>query len=361
MLILLKLALMLVLLIAFTASTIVKAQPTVQTLPADGPTTDIYGTFYGINGKINMNGQDTEYTFMLFDSSGGLIGYYPEPYATLTSSSVACSSGTCDVGVALWIYRNQPGLQTDLQPSTTYSFQLIARWTGGDWQYGAMLSFTTLASQYPIMTNILTVLASSTTSQSLGPGFDFALSVSPSTVSVSQGGTAHYAVYVMYSNPSYAGTLINIQLTGVGPGMNYDLSQSGDLTITTSQTTPPGSYSIVLTGSANGVTHQTGATLIVTSEQPTTTVVTATSTTSSSQTTTSSGSPATSSVLTVNQPAQTSTNTEITTPVGSNLTNIIQQNPSIILVAIILILLAALACSDENQPDRHQLIGHPQT
>ena len=111
---------------------------------------------------------------------------------------------------------------------------------------------------------------------STGPAtapFDFALSVSPSSQSVNQGDTAHFAVGVTYSDPSYAGTMINIQLTGLGPGMNYDLSQSGDLTVTTSQTTPTGSYSIVLTGSANGVTHTTGTMLIVTSGTTTTTSV----------------------------------------------------------------------------------------
>ena len=119
----------------------------------------------------------------------------------------------------------------------------------------------------------------------LGPPFDFALSVSPSVASVNQGDTAHFAVGVTYSDPSYAGTMINIQLAGLGPEMNYDLSQSGDLTVTTSQTTPTGSYSIVLTGSANGVTHTTGMTLIVTSGTTTTSATTTTSvllTTSSS-------------------------------------------------------------------------------
>ena len=51
---------------------------------------------------------------------------------------------------------------TGLQPSTTYNFQLNARWAGGDWQTGAKLSFTTLASSLggytinTIFTNILT-------------------------------------------------------------------------------------------------------------------------------------------------------------------------------------------------------------
>jgi ribosomal protein L40E len=109
------------------------------------------------------------------------------------------------------------------------------------------------------------------------PAFDFTLTVSPGSVSVMQGGTAHYAVQVQYSDPSYSGTAINLQLTGLGPGMNWQVRQTGDLMITTTPASPTGTYTISLTGSANGVTHQTGATLIVTSQQPTTTVTTTTS------------------------------------------------------------------------------------
>ena len=141
-------------------------------------------------------------------------------------------------------------------------------------------SASSIQSYTMIVTNVLTILsrsASSTTSQHLGPGFDFALSVFPSAVSVKQGDTAHYTVQVQYSDPSYYGTMINLQLMGLGPGMNWQVTQNGDLMITTAPASPTGTYTILLTGSANGVTHQTGATLIVTSQQPTTTVTTTTS------------------------------------------------------------------------------------
>jgi hypothetical protein len=102
-----------------------------------------------------------------------------------------------------------------------------------------------------------------------GVPFDFALGLSPSSVTVKQGGTASYKILLTYSDPSYSGTVINIQLTGLGSGMNWQLTQAGDLTITTSSTTPTGAYTIGVIGSAEGVTHQASGSLTVTSEQAT--------------------------------------------------------------------------------------------
>ena len=104
-----------------------------------------------------------------------------------------------------------------------------------------------------------------------GPGFDFSLTLSPSSLSVTPGGTANYQIFITYSNPSYAGTTIMIQgVTGLGEGMNYQIIPSPPgLSISTSSWTPPGSYNIILTGSAMGIVRQTSATLLVQSaEQP---------------------------------------------------------------------------------------------
>jgi hypothetical protein len=113
--------------------------------------------------------------------------------------------------------------------------------------------------------------------------FDFTIMLSPGSRSVSQGETAHYKVLLTYSDPSYSGTVINIQATGLGPGIGWDLTQSGDLSISTSSNTPPGTYTITLTGSANGISHQAAGTLMVTAGQPATT---ATQTTASPTTVT---------------------------------------------------------------------------
>ena len=63
------------------------------------------------------------------------------------------------------------------------------------------------------------------------------------------------------------GTIINIQVTGLGFGMNWQLTRAGDLTITTSTATPTGTYTIVVIGSAQGVSRQTSGSLTVTIEQ----------------------------------------------------------------------------------------------
>jgi hypothetical protein len=104
-----------------------------------------------------------------------------------------------------------------------------------------------------------------------GAGFDFSLTLSPSSLSVTQGGTASYQIHITYSDPSFSGTTITIQdVAGLGPGMNYQVTPSPPgLSISTSHSTPAGSYNIILTGSAMGMVHQASAILLVqAAEQP---------------------------------------------------------------------------------------------
>ena len=102
-----------------------------------------------------------------------------------------------------------------------------------------------------------------------GAAFGFTMALSPNTVEVNQGETAHYKILLTYSDPSYTGTNVNIQLSGLGPGMDWHLTEAGDLTVRTSQTTPTGTYTITAIGSAMGVTTRpASATLVVMSGQP---------------------------------------------------------------------------------------------
>jgi hypothetical protein len=104
----------------------------------------------------------------------------------------------------------------------------------------------------------------------VGSSFDFSLALIPPSITVKQGDTANYQIALSYSDPSYSGTTINIQVAGLGPGMNYAVIPSPPtLRITTSQSTPTGAYNIILTGSASGIVHQTSAVLVVEpAEQP---------------------------------------------------------------------------------------------
>ena len=96
--------------------------------------------------------------------------------------------------------------------------------------------------------------------------FDFTIGLFPYSQTVEQAGTAHFQIQLTYSDPSYSGTAITIVVSGLGPGMTYSSSMAGTLSITTSSFTPPGIYTIKIVGSASGVTHQTSATLVVTSK-----------------------------------------------------------------------------------------------
>jgi len=94
--------------------------------------------------------------------------------------------------------------------------------------------------------------------------FDFSLGLSPASVTVKQGEAATFQVLISYSDPSYSGTTINIQVSGLGPAMNYQVIPSPPtLRVSTSSSTPPGSYPITLIGSAKGVKHQAKALLAV--------------------------------------------------------------------------------------------------
>ncbi|MEE9458567.1 MAG: hypothetical protein V3V84_02250, partial [Candidatus Bathyarchaeia archaeon] len=98
--------------------------------------------------------------------------------------------------------------------------------------------------------------------------FDFTLEISPPLVEIEAGVEGNFQINILYSDPSHQGTVINIQVTGLGSGMNFQLSALGDLTITTSSTTPPGTYPFTVIGSAQGKTHQTSGIIIVTAKAP---------------------------------------------------------------------------------------------
>ena len=114
-------------------------------------------------------------------------------------------------------------------------------------------------------TAIFTVAANttSTPTPTATTNFDYSISLSPSTVTVKAGDDAIFKVLLTYSDPSFSGTVVTIQLTGLGPGMTYQLSGMGDLIIYTTSSAPTGTYPINVIGSANGVIHQTSGILIV--------------------------------------------------------------------------------------------------
>jgi hypothetical protein len=93
--------------------------------------------------------------------------------------------------------------------------------------------------------------------------FDYSLMISPPFVIVKKGETANYDVTVKFSHPSYNGTAITIDVSGLGFGMSYTLSKDRVLSVATSDATPAGTYTIRLAGSARDITHVATATLAV--------------------------------------------------------------------------------------------------
>ncbi|MBS7623636.1 hypothetical protein KEJ39_08220 [Candidatus Bathyarchaeota archaeon] len=93
--------------------------------------------------------------------------------------------------------------------------------------------------------------------------FDFSLTISPSVATVIRGGTAKYTVSATFSDPSYTGTPITLKVTDLDPSITSTVTPAGELSLKTTATTPPGTYVFTLSGTAQGITRQTTATLVV--------------------------------------------------------------------------------------------------
>jgi hypothetical protein len=100
------------------------------------------------------------------------------------------------------------------------------------------------------------------------PGFDYYLEVDPPVHEVFPGESALYEIIVLYNNPSYSGTPVQIQISNLGPGMQFHMLPGGQVEISTSPNTPPGEYHVDIMGEANGVVRHTSLTLIVQEEEP---------------------------------------------------------------------------------------------
>ncbi len=172
--------------------------------------------------------------------------------------------------------------------------------------------------------------------------FDFALILSPPSITLEQGESANYQLQLTYSEPSYSGIPINYQVAGLGSGMTWIPSVGGAISISTSPTTPPGTYTITVIGSAQGQTHQTSAILIVTESTPTTVDEEETTTTLIESTSPTTIEPIT---VTVTERSTTPTST-VTTELqtdneGSAFTSQL-LNPTVLMVIIIAVLATAL-------------------
>ncbi len=109
------------------------------------------------------------------------------------------------------------------------------------------------------------------------PGFDFSLSISPTSLTVKQGETARYTLSVKYSDAYYENTKITItSVAPLGAGMDWDIEPGNTLAITTSESSPAETYAFTVTGKAEGITRTTTATLTLEALKPVLTYVSVT-------------------------------------------------------------------------------------
>lgn len=98
---------------------------------------------------------------------------------------------------------------------------------------------------------------------------DFSISATPSSQTVTQGGSASYTATVTALN-GFTGT-VTFSASGLPSGANASFnptsvtgSGSSTMTVTTSSTTPAGTYTLTVTGTSGSLVHSTTVTLVVT-------------------------------------------------------------------------------------------------
>ena len=83
--------------------------------------------------------------------------------------------------------------------------------------------------------------------------FDFVVKLRPSTIETSKGEPAHYQVIIEYSDPIWNEVPINLQAEMPFEWMQYDLSPTHKITITSSSDAKPGTYVFNVVGTAQGL------------------------------------------------------------------------------------------------------------
>lgn len=210
-----------------TSSIIITFSPTVYTNAA----TDILETSATLNATINPNGSSTTYNFEL----GTTTSYG----TTLSNGSVLTGSADIDVNFNV----------TDLTPSTTYHYRIVATNNGGT-SYGEDQTFTTTVSsqQEPtVITSAATNITSSsaTLNGSVNPNglnttysFEYGLTTSyGSTISAgteltgttNQSVTANVSGLTANTNYHYRITAANSAGTSFGDDIQFTTSDSQDL------------------------------------------------------------------------------------------------------------------------------------
>ncbi len=195
--------------------------------------------------RVAEPGGATQYTISISGANPQLIQLIyspPEPDITVSFSP---SSGTAPFTSTMNVQINPT------KPTGTYTLHVSA-YPQGDPYPGPTTQDVT------VTLDVVTPVPMPTS-----PGFDFTITLSPPLLEVERGDTAHYHIHLSYSDPSFSGTVINLQVPPIGSGINWHSTPSGDLDISTSPSTSPGTYHVEVIGEAYSVVHQAAANLVV--------------------------------------------------------------------------------------------------
>ena len=198
--------------------------------------------------------------------------------ATPSNQSVQAGSGTTySAGIAAQNgFTGTVDLSVSGLPSgVTGTFSPSSVSGSGSSQLTINTDASTPAGSYPFTVTAtsgsLTHTASLTLVVTAAP--DFTLAVSPSSQSIQSGAATTFTASIAGQN-GYAGAA-NLSVTGLPTGATAafnpsSISGSGtsQLTITTSASTPAGSYELTVTADASAVTHTATATLVVNATTP---------------------------------------------------------------------------------------------
>lgn len=150
------------------------------------------------------------------------------------------------------------GATASFSPNPAGSSSTLAITTGTSTPPGTYPLTVTGISSTLSHTTTLTLVVSSTP--------DFLLSASPSNQTVVEGGSTSYTATVTLTNGLSTGATLSV--TGLPTGATGTFSPNpasgtSTLSVTTTTSTPPGSYPLTITGTDAGQTHTAGVTLIV--------------------------------------------------------------------------------------------------
>jgi hypothetical protein len=242
----------------------------------------------GSSANMTLGGHDYLIQQNWVNAQGGLcaLSYSTEPDYNLTlttSSSVSVSAGntaTYGLGInAVNAFSSAVSLSVSGLPSGA-----AASFSPNPMTTSSTLSVLT-ASSTPAGTYALTITGSGGTASGGGPIVktiaasltvtapatpDFTLSVSPTSQTVVQGNpTPAYQVTVTPLN-GFSGSVTLSVTTPLPAGAGWSAtsgtpSTKGTVTLTTSASTPPGSYPFTIQGTGGGKFHTLGATLVVNS------------------------------------------------------------------------------------------------